>query len=75
MKTFFINNRELFYYKVMLFGLKNATTTYQRLMNTMFHDQNWWNVEVYIDDILVMTKDEKNHWDDLEETINTLRQY
>ena len=59
----------------MLFGLKNATTTYQRLMNTMFHDQNWWNVEVYIDDILVMTKDEKNHWDDLEETINTLRQY
>ena len=74
-KTFFINNRELFYYKVMLFGLKNATTTYQRLMNTMFHDQNWWNVEVYIDDILVMTKDEKNHWDDLEETINTLRQY
>jgi endonuclease III-like uncharacterized protein len=59
----------------MLFGLKNATTTYQRLMNTMFHHQNWWNVEVYIDDILVMTKDEKNHWDDLEETINTLRQY
>uniref|UniRef100_A0A2N9EFD4 Reverse transcriptase domain-containing protein n=1 Tax=Fagus sylvatica TaxID=28930 RepID=A0A2N9EFD4_FAGSY len=59
----------------MPFGLKNAGATYQRLMNKMFHNQIRRNVEVYIDDMLVKTKDEDKHLDDLEETFRTLRQY
>ena len=35
-KTSFVTSQSLFYYKVMPFGLKNAGTTYQRLMNKMF---------------------------------------
>ena len=35
-KTSFINNQDLFCYRVMPFGLKNAGTTYQRLVNKMF---------------------------------------
>ena len=62
-------------YKVMPFELKNAGATYQRLMNKMFHNQIGRNVEVYIDDMLVKSKDEVNHLDDLEETFKTLRQY
>jgi hypothetical protein len=44
-------------------------------MNKMFHNQIGRNVEVYIDDMLVKTKDEANHLEDLEETFETLRQY
>uniref|UniRef100_A0A2N9GMR1 Uncharacterized protein n=1 Tax=Fagus sylvatica TaxID=28930 RepID=A0A2N9GMR1_FAGSY len=74
-KTSFITSRGLFCYKVMSFGLKNAGATYQRLMNRMFHDQIGRNVEVYIDDMLVKSKEEDGHLDDLRETFKTLRKY
>uniref|UniRef100_A0A2N9F359 Uncharacterized protein n=1 Tax=Fagus sylvatica TaxID=28930 RepID=A0A2N9F359_FAGSY len=57
------------------FGLKNAGATYQRLMNRMFHDQIGRNVEVYVDDMLVKSKEEDGHLDDLRETFQTLRKY
>ena len=59
----------------MPFGLKNAGATYQRLVNHMFHPQIEWNVEVYIDDMLVKSLDEGKHLHDLQETFDTLRQY
>ena len=37
----------------MPFRLKNAGTTYQRLMNRMFASQIGRNVQVYVDDMLV----------------------
>ena len=74
-KTSFITSKGIFCYKVMPFGLKNAGATYQRLMNKMFHNQIGQNIEVYIDDMLVKTKDGANHLEDLEETFETLRQY
>uniref|UniRef100_A0A2N9G2A0 Reverse transcriptase domain-containing protein n=1 Tax=Fagus sylvatica TaxID=28930 RepID=A0A2N9G2A0_FAGSY len=74
-KTSFITSRGLFCYKVMPFRLKNAGATYQRLMNRMFHDQIGRNVEVYVDDMLVKSKEEDGHLDDLRETFETLRKY
>ena len=74
-KTSFITSKGLLYYRVMPFGLKNAGATYQRLMNKMFYNQIGRNVEVYINDMLVKTKDEDKHLDDLEETFRMLRQY
>ena len=59
----------------MPFGLKNAGAIYQRLVNRMFSYQIGKNVEVYVDDILVKSKDEANHLDDLKETFGTLRKY
>ena len=52
-KTSFIISQGLFCYKVMPFGLKNARATYQKLVNHMFHSQIGWNVEMYVDDVLV----------------------
>ena len=43
-KTSFVTNQGLFCYKVMSFGLKNAGTIYQRLMNKMFAQQIGRNV-------------------------------
>ena len=59
----------------MSFGLKNTGATYQRLMNSMFHDQIGRNVEVYVDDMLVKSKEEGNHLDDLGETFEKLCKY
>ena len=59
----------------MPFGLKNTGATYQRLVNRMFSHQIGRNVEVYEDDLLVKSKDEANHLDNLKETFSTLRKY
>nr|KYP66026.1 hypothetical protein KK1_012304 [Cajanus cajan] len=50
--TSFITDRANYYYRVMPFGLKNAGTTYQRLMDKVFHHQIGRNMEVYVGDIL-----------------------
>ena len=72
-KTSFVTSQGLFYYKVMPFGLKNAGTTYQRLMNKMFAQQVGRNVQVYMDDMLVKSRREEDHLEDLRETFDILR--
>ena len=74
-KTSFITSQGLFCYKVMPFSLKNAGATYQRLVNHMFRPQIGPNVEVYVDDMLVKSIDKGSHFDDLQETFETLRRY
>ena len=73
--TSFVTNQGLYCYKVMSFGLKNVGATYQRLVNCMFSHQIGKNVKVYIDDMLVTSKNEANHLNDLKETFSTLRKY
>ena len=72
-KTAFITSQGLYCYKVMPFGLKNVGATYQRLVNQMFSKQIGRNMEVYVDDVLIKSKEEENHLDDLKETFGTLR--
>ena len=72
-KTAFITSQGLYCYKVMPFGLKNAGATYQRLVNKMFNKQIGRNMEVYVDDMLVKSKEELAYLDDLRETFATLK--
>ena len=74
-KTSFVTSQGLFYYKVMPFGLKNIRATYQRLVNKMVVQQIGWNVEVYVDDMLVKSSKESSHLDDLWEIFKTLYLY
>lgn len=45
-KTAFITERGTYCYRVMPFGLKNAGSTYQRLVNRMFAEQFGHTMEV-----------------------------
>ena len=45
----------------MPFGLKNAGSTYQRMMTRMFEPQLGKNIEVYIDDMVVKSKVVSEH--------------
>ena len=68
-KTSFVTSQSLFCYKVTPFNLKSVGATYQRLVNHMFRPQIGWNVEVYVDDMLVKSWDEKKYMDDLKPLI------
>ena len=57
---------------MMPFGLKNASRTYQGLMNKMFANQIERNVQVYVDDMLVKSRREDDHLQDLKETFDTI---
>ena len=48
---------------------------YQRLVNQLFNKQIRRNVEVYMDNMLVKSKEEENYLDNLKEMFGTLRQY
>ena len=48
-KITFVTMWGIFCYKVILFGLKNAETTYQKAMVTLFHDIIHKEIEVYVD--------------------------
>ncbi|KAM1990195.1 hypothetical protein ACFX15_031477 [Malus domestica] len=60
---------------VMPFGLKNTDATYQRAMNTIFHDLIRTIVEVYIDDIVIKSKRRQTHLDDLRQAFLRMRQH
>nr|KYP72951.1 Retrovirus-related Pol polyprotein from transposon 412 family [Cajanus cajan] len=64
-KTTFITENANFCYKVMLFGLKNARATYQRLMDKVFQGQIGRNIEIYVDDMVVKSNSLADHIADL----------
>ena len=74
-KTAFVTLVENYHYKVMPFGLKNAGSTYQRMMTKMFELQLGKNVEVYIDDVVMKSKLVSEHLTDLASIFEILRKH
>ena len=74
-KTTFVTPVGNYHYKVMPFGLKNAGSTYQRMMTRMFEQQMGKSIEVYIDDMVVKSKLVTNHVRDHGDIFRILRKY
>jgi hypothetical protein len=74
-KTTFITPYGTYAYKTMSFGLKNAGATYQRAIQMCFADQLHRNVEAYVDDVVIKTKNPDGLIADLEETFSSLRRF
>jgi hypothetical protein len=65
-KTTFITPYGAYAYTTMSFRLKNADATYQRAIQLCFADQLHRNVEAYVDEVVIKTKNHDNFIVDLE---------
>ncbi|KAF5459008.1 hypothetical protein F2P56_023000, partial [Juglans regia] len=74
-KIGFVTDRGLYCYKAMPFGLKNAGATYQQLVNRMFKQQISRNMKLYVDDLLVKSKEPRQQLAYLPEAFSVLWHY
>jgi hypothetical protein len=74
-KTAFITPFGIYAYKTMSFELKNAGATYQHAIQICFADQLHRNVEAYVDDVVIKTRNLEDLIAELEETFNNLRKF
>jgi len=72
-KTAIITPFGLYEFLRMPFGLKNAAQAFQRLMDTVCHGLDF--AFIYIDDILVASKDVETHKEHLRLLFQRLQEY
>ena len=59
----------------MPFDLKNAGFTYQRMMTRMFEPHLGKNIEIYVDDMVIKSKLESEHVNDLKNIFEILSRH
>lgn len=74
-KTAFNTKYGQFEYLVMPMGLCNAPATFQSLMNRIFYDCVDVFMVVYMDDLLIFSKDEKSHLEHLNTVLSRLKDH
>ena len=72
-KTAFITRRGCFRYKVLPFGLTTAPSLFQRLMDLVLCGLTYVTCLVYLDDIIVYSRDFDTHVQRLQEVLEKLR--
>jgi hypothetical protein len=73
-KTTFTRRYDLYEYTVMSFGLINAPAYFMYLMNKMFMEYLDKFIVVFIDDILIFSKNEEEHTEHLRLVLQKLRE-
>ncbi|WVZ70191.1 hypothetical protein U9M48_018877 [Paspalum notatum var. saurae] len=74
-KTAFSTRNGLYEYLVMSFGLTNAPAFFMYMMNSVFMNELDKFVVVFIDDILIYSKSEKEHKEHLKIVLMRLREH
>ena len=72
--TAFVTHDGLYEFNRMSFGLTNAPACFSRLMTRVLQNLNWEIALLYLDDIIVFSKDFKDHISNLEAVFQRLRQ-
>ena len=74
-KTTFTTECEIYCYTVMPFGLKNTGATYQGMATALLHDMMHNEFEVYVDDMIVKSKDKGGHIINLRKFFERIKEY
>ena len=74
-KITFVTPTGNYHYKVMSFGLKNVSSTYQRMMTRMFELQLGKNIKIYVDDMVVKSKMVTEHLGNLGDIFDVLKRH
>ena len=74
-KTAFICSEGLYEFNVMPFGLKNAPGTFQRMMDKILKEYIGDFVEIYVDDIMIYSRNLEEHIQHIEKVLQKLREY
>ncbi len=74
-KKAFITPTGHYDYRVMLYGLANSPSIFQGFMNEVFWEFLHQFVIVYIDDILIYSRNLVEHCNHVEQVLQTLREY
>lgn len=72
-KTAYVSPDGLFELKRLPFGLVNAPTTFQRIMDRVIGRLKWKMCLVYLDDILVLGKTFEEHQERLQQLLTALK--
>ena len=72
-KTVFCTSQGHFQFLIMPFGLCNAPANFQRMVNKVFTDNNGNFIAVYLDDILVFSRNIDEHWQHLRCALDQLK--
>ncbi|GAA0175931.1 hypothetical protein LIER_29020 [Lithospermum erythrorhizon] len=74
-KAAFVTEYGIYYWKVMAFGLRNVGATYQWMVNKVFSTQIGRNMEIYVDDMFVKSREGADHEANLRESFDNLSRY
>ena len=69
----FVTRSGLWEWQVLPFGLTSAPSTFERLMETVLRGLHWETLLIYLDDIIVFSKDLDSHLKHLAEVFDRLQ--
>lgn len=72
-KTTFTCHAGTFRFKRMPFGLMNAPGTFQRALDIILAKQRWKNCLVYLDDVIIFSRDTEAHFNHVQEVLMALK--